>query len=100
MYYMKQYSPIKNYIIPLNNILKNDQNSINIVNKDLCTRGYAFIRLPLDLISKIKACLVEIEHFFNKMPNYKKQFNNKNIFGYFDVLHKESFRFLTGKRLK
>jgi hypothetical protein len=38
------------------------------------------------------------ENFFTRHPN-KKSYFKEPIFGYFNVKHKESFRFLTGSRI-
>lgn len=96
----KQYSPAKNFVIPLNNILKEDKTSIKLVESELCKRGYTFIQMPLGLITKTQNCLKEIDEFFDESLNYKNRYITKPIFGYFGVEHKESFRFLTGDRMK
>lgn len=96
---MKRYSPTKNYITPLNKILENDKLAVTTICNDLTTRGYSFIRLTPQMVEQIDNCVKIIDGFFNKNINYKKGFEKEPIFGYYDVRHKESFRFLTGSRL-
>lgn len=95
----KRYSPAKNYITPLNKILQNNKLAISTITSELKKRGYAFIRLDDNLVKQIDECVNTIESFFDKPKSYKKQFEKEPIFGYYDVQHKESFRFLTGSRL-
>lgn len=107
---MPIYSPIKpsraqvkpttkNYVIPLNSILQNDNRSIKAVADSLRIRGYTFIRLPTNITQQIDIRLKLMESFFSKPKESKKKYFKAPIFGYFDVNHKESFRVLTGSRL-
>lgn len=89
----------KSILIELSSILKNDKDSIMRMNNGLKKRGYVLVELPNEIINKIDRCLMIMENFFGKSREYKKQFEKEPIFGYFDVPHKESFRFLTGVRL-
>ncbi len=96
---LSNHSPVKNYIISLELLMKRDNDAIQKVNESLETRGYAFIRLSRDLVSEIDNCLLPIESFFGSSSQYKKTFFKAPIFGHFAVKHKESFRILTGNRL-
>src|SRR5665647_1261766 len=89
----------KNYIIPLNSILQHDKLGIEIVSESLQTKGYAYIKLPENIVQEIDTCLKSIELFFAKSKEQKKKYFKAPIFGYFDVDHKESFRVLTGSRI-
>ena len=93
-------SPKLNYIIPLTNIFEKNNTSIMHIINSFMTRGYAFIRLPQILITLIDNCIDPINNFFNLSQQAKKMYFKKPIFGYFSVDHKESFRLLTGSRLK
>jgi hypothetical protein len=90
----------KNYIISLIHLLKNNIECINCINQSLHVRGYAFIRLDEKFVSLIDESLSEMENFFTLDINSKRKYFKAPIFGYFDVPHKESFRILTGSRLK
>lgn len=92
-------TPQKTYVMQLTSILENDKDSINYISESLQTRGYAFVRLPPDLVKKIDECTFTIERFFSDSLLYKKIYFREPIFGYFNVNHKESFRLLTGSRL-
>jgi len=87
----KRYSPVKNYIISLDSIVRNDRDAINKVSDSLKTRGYAFIRLPEKTKKHIDQCLELVEDFFQQPKLYKEKFFKEPIFGYFGVEHKESF---------
>lgn len=92
--YMNKY-----YVIPLTNILQNNNEAKQMVCDSLKTRGYVFIKLPDTLIKQIDNCLKQANMFFNCSQQYKKKFYKEPIFGHFAVNHKESFRVLTGNRL-
>lgn len=87
-------------IIPLKYILQNDKGAISAIGTNLEKRGYAFIRLDPTLVTELNTCVSIAEKFFVQSINYKKKFVKEPIFGYFGVNHKESFRFLTGFRLR
>ena len=93
------YSPVKNYIISLTSLLQNNKESIDHVAESLLTRGYSFIRLPLELVQQIDTCIEIMETFFSNSLSYKKKYFKEPIFGYYGVDHKESFRLLTGTRM-
>lgn len=96
----KNLSPVLNHVIPLTLILQNNTEAIMTFSKELMTRGYAFVKLSLELVSQIDSCLKIIDNFFTSVPlEYKKLYAKPPIFGYFNVDHKESFRLLTGSRL-
>ena len=95
----RKFSPTKNYITPLTSVLQNDKDSVMTFCNDLKTRGYAFVKLPNDVVKKVDIATKIIEDFYTKDKSYKNMFKKEPIFGYFDVSHKESFRFLTGTRL-
>lgn len=95
-----KFSPVKNYVVPLISLIEKDKDAITVFTDEIKTRGYAFVRLPPQMIDLIDSCLPKIENFFNSDITYKKSFHKPPIFGYFDVKHKQSFRFLTGDRLK
>ena len=92
------HSP-KEYIMQLTSILENDVPTINYMSECFEKRGYVFVRLPQELVSKIDECMLLIEDFFNNNLNYKNSYFKEPIFGYFGVSHKESFRLLTGARI-
>ena len=92
-------SPIKNYIVHLSAILENNKKAINCVSEEIQKRGYVFLRLTPELVEHIDICLKIIKNFFILNPQHKKKFFKPPIFGYFNVKHKESFRFLTGSRV-
>ena len=91
-----KFSATKNYIIPLMSVIQNDTESINRISESLETRGYAFVRLPNELVKQIDDCLSCANSFFHSDNNYKKKFFKAPVFGHFSVQHKESFRILTG----
>ena len=96
----KNTSPVKNYVIPLTDILKNDKSALITFSDELKKRGYVFVKLSPELIEQVDTCMKLAETFFKApLPN-KKVFKKEPIFGYFAVNHKESFRFLTGTRIK
>ena len=95
----KRYSPTKNYITPLTKVLQNDKLATTTISDDLKKRGYTFVRLPLSIVKLIDECVRRIEYFFDKNISYKREYEKEPVFGYYDVPHKESFRFLTGLRL-
>lgn len=97
---MVKHSPTKNYIIPLTLLLEQNKDAINKVCDALMTRGYSFIRLPSNFVKLIDDCLPLIDSFFSKSVKCKNKFSKDPIFGYFGIDHKESFRLLTGSRLK
>lgn len=94
-----QFSPIINHVVPLTLILQNDTQAIATLSNELKIRGYAFVKLSPELVSQIDTCMKIMEAFFNLYIDRKKMFEKPPILGYFDVDHKESFRFLTGSRI-
>jgi len=86
--------------LSLTAILQNNKQAIDRMNNGLKIRGYVIVELDNELINQIDNCMKIIENFFENDKEYKKLYYKKPIFGYFDVKHKESFRFLTGSRLE
>jgi len=90
----------KGYYIPsLSGLLQNMPYDVQSISISLLTRGYAFVKLPSQMIQQIDDCLIAANEFFAQNDNYKKGFFKEPIFGYYDVAHKESFRVLTGSRI-
>jgi len=57
------------------------------------------VKLP-DLIIKLSEdCESAIKRFFDMNVTYKKDFFREPIFGWFEVPHKEVFRFVTGEKI-
>ena len=95
----KLYSPVKHSVVSLISMLHNDKESLTYISDSLKTRGYAFVRLPVEFTNQVDDVMTIMETFFLNNPSYKKKFSKKPIFGYFGVNHKESYRLLTGSRL-
>ena len=89
----------KKYIIPLSSILQNERIAIIKLCESLKIRGFCFVELTDDLVNQIDISLKNSEIFFARDVKDKKTFFKEPIFGYSNVDHKESFRFLTGSRI-
>lgn len=92
-------STLSKQTISLTQILQNNREAINQLNRGLITRGYALVEMPSDLVQQVDDCLSTLETFFARDKSFKKGFAKAPIFGYFDVTKKESFRVMTGPRL-
>lgn len=77
------------------NLLK-DLDIVSIRN-DLKIRGYAFVNLDDDFIKEIDDCEKLMADFFNSSD--KESYFRAPVFGYFNVPHKEVFRFVTGTKI-
>lgn len=80
-------------------IIEHNENMIEQISNRLKKCGFSFIKLPSKIVDLIDKALNDIDFFFKKENEYKKYFEKKPIFGYFNVEHKESFRLLTKERL-
>ena len=69
-------------LVPLNLLLQNNTNDINIVSNDLYKRGFSFIKLPNDYVSLIDNCLSNAESFFMRDLEHKKSLVEKE---YLDI---------------
>lgn len=67
------------------------------IRADLLARGYSFVTMNNDFISKVKQCEEDMNYFFNS--DNKESYFREPVFGYFNVPHKEVFRFATGDKL-
>jgi hypothetical protein len=94
------YDPKRTYIFPLSAILNKNDKIIRALCDSIKTRGYTFVRLSDHLAKQIDICTKQINAFFIAQNSYKKSFIKPPVFGYFNAKHKESFRLLTGHRLK
>jgi len=71
--------------------------NIEVVRKDLKIRGYAFVKLEDEFINKVNECAQLMMNFFNTKD--KESYFREPVFGYFNVPHKEVFRFQTGNMI-
>lgn len=70
------------------------------IRTDLSIRGYSFVTLNEHFVNKVKACEKEMIGFFNLDNSFKESYFREPVFGYFNVPHKEVFRFATGDKLE
>ncbi|VBB17933.1 hypothetical protein YASMINEVIRUS_396 [Yasminevirus sp. GU-2018] len=96
----RQYDPNKTYAFSLDMLLKNNKDVVDKFCESIKRRGYSYVRLSAQFVEQISKCVDDIELFFSKDTRHKEKFLKKPIFGYFDAKHKESFRLLTGTRLR
>lgn len=97
--HVRTYNSQNLYTFSLSSILENNTDVIEKFSDSIKKRGFAFVKLPINLVKRIDTCVDDIEEFFSYSSSYKSQFLKKPVFGYFSAKHKESFRFLTGQRM-
>lgn len=80
-------------------ILGNNDDEIKKFCNTIKKKGFAFVKLSPNMVKHIDLCVNIINNFFQQDIEYKESFFKKPIFGYFNAMHKESFRLLTGERI-
>lgn len=92
------------YIYSLSQLLANDAKTINGMCNDIKIRGFTFLSFASqshdELKNLVDRTVDEMNNFFTQDENYKNLYSKEPIFGYFSVPHKESYRLLTGSRMK
>lgn len=66
-----KYDPNRSYVFSLSQIMNDNKDSIEKFCLTIKRRGYAYVRLPSNVVKKIDDCVDIINDFFNENKKQK-----------------------------